>query len=118
LEPAVERSVKDDAAARRECSAPDREWLFDPPELLSLGGIPGDELAFVAAGPALLRRVTADVGRAGDVGDFSSFEVHAEVVGRHIEHAGLRRESGWLLILAALEAGTDVLHILSLGRRL
>src|SRR2546430_2936060 len=61
-----------------ERATPYGEWLLDAPDLLSIHGVPGDELALVIAGPALLRCVTADVRRAGDVRHLARLEVHAE----------------------------------------
>src|SRR4029079_18756243 len=99
-------------------TAPHGKRFLDSPDLLSLHGIPRDELALVSAGATLLRRIATDVWRSRDVRDFAALEVHAEIVRRHVEQSRFRREGGRLLILSALETGADVLHVLPLRRRL
>src|SRR4029079_16707781 len=99
-------------------TAPHGKRFLDSPDLLSLHGIPRDELALVSAGATLLWRIAADVRRARDVRDLAALEIHAEIVRRHVEQSRFRREGGRLLILSALETGTDVLDVLPLRRRL
>src|SRR5439155_9178326 len=118
FEPAVERTIEDEVARRGERTTPHREWLLDPPDLLAAYRVPGDELAFVTPGSSLLRRVAADVRRAGDVRHLTALEIHTQVVRRHVEEPRLRGERRGLLILSALEAGTDVLHVPALRRLL
>src|SRR5688572_14398232 len=96
LEPAVERAVEDDAARRRERAAPHGERLLDAPDFSPRRRIPRDELAAVSARAFFLRRTRADVGRSRDVGHGPYLEIHAEVVRRHVEQAGARRERGGL----------------------
>ena len=43
--------------------------------------------------------------------DVGTRVIHAHVVGRHVEQPRRRRKSRGLLVLPALEAGADVLHV-------
>src|SRR5207249_8609357 len=105
LEPPVQRPVEDDVARRHERATPHGKWLLDAPHLAAGRRIPRDELAFVLARASLLRRVRADVWRAGDVRDGATLEIHAQIVRWHVEQSRLRREGGRLLVLPALEGG-------------
>ena len=118
LEPAVERSVKHDATGGCERATPHGIRLLDSPDLLAGRGVPGDEFAAIATRPSFLRRVASDEWRAGDVRDRARLKIHAEIVRRNVEETCLRGERRGLLILAALEAGTDILHVLVLRRLL
>src|SRR5439155_22725236 len=105
---------KHDIARGHQGAAPDGKRLANPPHLAAIRRVPGHELALIVAGSACLRRVGADVRRAGDVAHWPALEVHAEIVRRHVEQSRLRREGGWLLILSTLQRWADVLDELSL----
>ena len=91
LQVAFERAVEDDVAGGRQRAAPDREFLGLGPDDLAGAGIPGDEVAHAAM--AVRRRIhrqgRADVRLAGRVLDLERLVVHAHMVGRHVEQAGL-----------------------------
>ncbi len=92
LEIALKRSVEHHAARGRECAGPDRELLGDRPDDLSGLGIPGNEVAHVAlAGRRIHRQGRAHIGLARGVAHLERLVVHADVVGRHVEQASLRR---------------------------
>src|SRR3546814_6514205 len=97
LQIALEGAVEDHVDGRREGAGPHREGLLLRPHDLTLGGITGDEIAeVVAAGGGIHREGRSDVGLAGGVGNLERLIVHADVVGRHVEQAGLRRVARWL----------------------
>src|SRR3546814_8212132 len=52
-----------------------------------------------------------DVGLAGGVGNLERLIVHADLVGRHVEQAGLRRVARWLLFLAAERRRADAFGV-------
>src|SRR3546814_4273910 len=78
LQIALEGAVEDHVAGRREGAGPHREGLLLRPHDLTLGGIPGDEIAeVVAAGGGIHREGRPDVGLAGGVGNLERLIVHA-----------------------------------------
>src|SRR5205085_6936497 len=84
FEPAIERSVKDHAARRRQRTTPDRVRLLDSPDFLSCRCIPGDEFTAITPGSTLLWGVAADEWSARDVGDGTRLKIHAEIVRRDV----------------------------------
>ena len=116
LEIAFQRAVEDDVAGGRERAAPYRERFGVGPDDLPAAGVPGYEVAQVrAAGRRKHGKSGADVGLAGGVGHLERLVVHADVVGRHVEQAGPRREGRRLLVLGAERGRTDVggVHVLA-----
>ena len=63
------------------------------------------------------RQGRADIGLAGGVGDLERLVIHADVVGRHVEQAGLRREGRRLLVLRAERGRADALGVVVLALR-
>src|SRR5439155_7946273 len=110
--PAVEGPIEDHVTGGDDAAAPYGEALANLPHAAAGGGVPGDERAHVSARPGVIRRRRSDVRRAGDVRDLGGLIIHAQVVGRDVEPAGVarvrRRRDG---TLPAFEAGTDVLHV-------
>src|SRR3546814_20617892 len=81
LQIALEGAVEDHVAGRREGAGPHREGLLLRPHDLTLGGIPGDEIAeVVAAGGGIHREGRPDVGLAGGVDRKSVVEGKSEAV--------------------------------------
>ena len=112
LEIAFERSVEHDAAGGRERSGPYRELLRHRPDDLAGPRVPGDEVAHVGlAGRRIHGQRRPDIGLAGRVAHPERLVVHANVVRRHVEQAGLRREGSGLLVLRAERRRADALRV-------
>src|SRR5688572_7538248 len=92
FEPAIHRAVEDHVAGGCQCAAPRHERLFDLPRRLSPRRIPCRDLTEMAARSGVEHRLGANVRCARDVADLHRLKVHAQVVVRHIEQAGARRE--------------------------
>src|SRR5213078_419512 len=84
LEPAVHRSVKHDVARGRKRARPDRELLFQAPDLRAANRIPRVELAAMAAGARVHLDVRSDERRYLDVVRLHALFVLAEVVVRDV----------------------------------
>ncbi len=108
LEPPLHRAVEDDVAGGDQGAAPGGEELLDLPARLVRRQIPGGEEAAVAAGAGVHPDVGADERRAGDVVRLHPLEVHAQVVVRHVEQPGARREGGRLPVLGARRRRADL----------
>src|SRR5882724_18510 len=115
LEPAFHGAVEDQAAGRGKRPAVRGEVLLDLPDDLALHRIPGDEPAAIPAGARKHPHDRADVRLTGGVLDFDALVVHADVVCRDVEEAGLRRVRRRLLILEADGGRADALAILLRG---
>src|SRR5215207_40391 len=115
LQPAFHGAVEDEAAGRGERAAVGRQVLLDLPHDLALHRIPGDEPATVAAGAREHPHDRADVRLTGGVLHFDALIVHANVVRRDVEEAGLRRVRRGLLILEADGGRADALAVLLRG---
>ena len=101
FQPTFHGAVEDHSSGRRQRASICRELLFDLPDDLALGGVPGNEPAPVAARTREHAHDRADVGLAYGVFHFDALVVHADVVGWDVEEAGLRRERRRLLVLVA-----------------
>src|SRR5215471_17626761 len=119
LEVAFERAVEHHAASRCQRTRPDRELLFHRPDDLAGLAVPGNEVAHVGlAGRWVHRQRGPDIGLARRVAHPEWLIVHAHVVGRHVEQAGVRRVGRGLLVFRAERRWADALmvHVLFLGR--
>ena len=109
LEIPFERAVEHHVPGRRQGARPDRELFRHRPLDLTLGVVPGDEVAHAAM--AVRRRIHrqrgADIGLAGGVGDAERLVVHADVVGRHVHQVGLGAERRRLLVLGPQRRRAD-----------
>src|SRR5439155_9417306 len=119
LEVAFERAVEHHAARGRQGTRPDREQLFVRPDDLAGLAVPGNEVAHVRFTRRRVHRQSrSDIGLARRVAHPERLIVHADVVGRHVEEAGVRRIGRWLLVFRAKRRWADALmvHIRLLGR--
>src|SRR4029078_6654001 len=102
LQIAFERAVEHHAAGWREGTRPHRELLLDRPDDLAGPGVPGDEVAHVGfALRRIHRQRRPDIRLTRRVAHPERLVVHADVVGRHVEQAGVRWERHPLLALWA-----------------
>ena len=119
LEVAFERAVEHHAASRCQSTRPDRELLFHRPDDLAGLAVPGNEVAHVGlAGRRVHRQRGPDIGLARRVAHPEWLIVHADVVGRHVEQAGVRRVGRGLLVFRAERRWADALmvHVLFFSR--
>src|SRR5437762_3312967 len=87
FEPPLHRPVERDVAGSDERAAPHRKVFFDRPYLPRVDGIPGIELAAMAAGTSVHFYTHTNVRSAGDVVRLHSLFVLAEVLMRDVEES-------------------------------
>src|ERR1043166_640887 len=92
LNPPAHRPEENTVPRRDDRPAPDRKVLLYGPDLSAVHGVPGAQLAAVAALTGVHLHVHADEGRALAAVGRGALLVHAEVLVRGVDEAGARRE--------------------------
>src|SRR5690606_31887307 len=88
-EPAVHRPIENNIARGGQHAAVKRQLaLLYAPDWPRPDGVPGDELAVIAAGPSVHANIGAEIGRARNVVRFNRLVVHAGVVRWDVDQPG------------------------------
>ena len=115
LEPAIQRSIEEDAAIGGQRSAINLEHLLHGPFRLAGHLIECDQPATDTSFSGKHAQRRADIRESTPVLDAECLVIHADVIGAYIEQFGLGIIGSRLVILGALSGRTDAFDVDILG---